>query len=98
MIDYLTAFFAQVAIDSTVIAQYGITGVVLLWFMLRFEKKMDKHTSVINDLVEAITLDVLSRESVHPGARARAEKILERTNYRSTTAKAHLPGPPCETA
>ncbi len=98
MIDFLIAVLAQVSVDPTILAQYGIVGVVLLWFMLRFEKKMDKHTSVINDLVEAITLDVLSRDSVHEAARVRAERILERTQYRSSQARAHNPGPPCETA
>lgn len=92
----LAAFFSQLPMDPTTFAQYGLLGLVLAWFMLRLEKKIERHTAVINDLVEAITIEVLSRKDLHEGARTRAEHLLERTHYRSSTAKAK-PGPACET-
>lgn len=66
-------------------AQYGIPGVVLAWFMFRVEKKLDNHTSVINDLALSITLDVVSRENISPSVKSRGDELLERLTQRKVT-------------
>lgn len=80
MMPYL---LGQVPIDSGVFVQYGIIGLILYWFMFRLEKKLDKHSSVLNDFTEIIAIDVLSRENLNGVVRTRAEKVLERTQARA---------------
>jgi len=36
------------------IANYGVLGVVLLWFMLRLEKKLDALTAAIEKLCDKV--------------------------------------------
>jgi len=36
------------------IANFGVLGVVLAWFMLRLERRIEELTKVISDLKEAI--------------------------------------------
>lgn len=36
------------------IANFGVLGAVLAWFMLRFEKKIDALTEAINELRKEI--------------------------------------------
>lgn len=76
--------------EYSAFAQYGITGIVLLWFMFRMEKKLDAHTSVINDLVKAISLDVLARPGAHENIKTSAREILTRADRRQV--RAHPPG------
>lgn len=66
--------------------QLGVAGAMLWWFMARVEKKLDTHTSVINDLAQAITLDVLTRDTASDAAKQRADVLLERV----TSRKSHL--------
>lgn len=74
---------AQINLDPSILIQYGVLGIVLLWFMFRLEKKLDRHTSVINDLVESIALDVISRDHVSEHVKGRAEGILSRSAERA---------------
>jgi hypothetical protein len=70
-------------LDPTVFVQYGVLGIMLAWFAIRLEKRLDNHTSVINDLVIAHALDVLSR-SPSEGLRGEADKLLQRATHRKT--------------
>lgn len=74
------------ALDPNVFLQFGLAGIVLWWVMVRVEKRLDSHTSVLNDLVLAITLEVQTRDSLSPQARDRVDTILER----ATARKPHL--------
>ncbi len=75
-------------LDSASFVQFGLAGVVLFWFMFRMEKKLDAHTSVINDLVKAISLDVLSRVHINEHVRISAQEVLKRSESRAE-ARAH---------
>lgn len=70
--------------NPEMIAQYGGLAVVLGWFMFRFEKKIDAHTSIINDLVAAITLETVSRPGTTPQVQLRAEELLKRSESRKS--------------
>ena len=72
--------------DPTIVAQYGLLGVVLVWFMFRFEKKLDVHTATITDLTKTLLLEVLSRESVTEHIKTQANEILTRVSARSAKA------------
>lgn len=72
--------------DYSSFTQYGILGIVLLWFMFRMEKKMDNTAATINDLAKVMTLNILSRGDIQQHVRDEAEAILSRTN-----ARAHPP-------
>lgn len=82
----VASMFAQIAIDPDKAAPYGIAGIVLLWFMFRLERIIGKHTSTINDLVATIALDILSRDNLHPVARAQTSQILARATSRAQPA------------
>lgn len=49
--------------ETEVLAQYGIIGLVLLWFMYRLEKILTTQTKAINNqsLVMISVIDVISR-------------------------------------
>jgi hypothetical protein len=72
-----------VTFDLSSFAEYGLFGIILAWFMFRFEKKMDQHSAVINDFVETMTIDILTRPGITESAKTRAERLLERAEVRS---------------
>lgn len=69
-------------VDPFGLFQYGVIGAVLAWFMFRLEKKLDRHTATVNDLVSVISLEILSRDCSNH-ARISVEKILKNTQERS---------------
>lgn len=68
------------------IAQYGILGIVLGWFMFRVEKRLDRQTEVFNDLAKSIIIETLSRENITEEVRRQAQAVLDRTNARARTS------------
>ena len=73
-------------IDPAIFAQLGVAGVMLYWFMVRFERKLDANTAVLVELSQAILLDVASRENISDRVRVEAHKLLEQSKQR-TAAK-----------
>lgn len=74
------------------LTEYGILGIILIWFVwrehkradsdndrqLRQESKIDALVSSMHDLTRAITIEVLTREHVQDRARAEASELLKR--------------------
>ncbi len=84
--------FAQAAADIATnpiginaLIIYGPMGIMLAWFAMRAETKLERIVERIDHLSHKITgvttallTDVLSRESVSPRARQIAEDMLEK--------------------
>lgn len=68
--------------DPAVLAQYGLLGIILGWFMFVFSKKMDTHSAVISDLSKTILLDILSREAISESVRVQAQALMDRVASR----------------
>lgn len=56
--------------------QYGITGIVLAWFMFRVEAKLDASTKAMDRMTRAVTLAVISMPGVDEPMRRAARDLL----------------------
>lgn len=76
----MTAF--GVNIDPSAIfanySQYGLLGIMLYWFAVRFERRLEKHSDVISALSRSILLDVLSRPNLSPRVKEEVHELLEK--------------------
>lgn len=55
----------------------GGVGVVLAWFMLRFDARMTEMSGAINNMSKAVLLDLASRPGISPAIREQAQKLVE---------------------
>ncbi len=67
---------AQTA-DASSIAQWGLPGVVIAWFALRAERKLEAIESVIGVLAKTVLLDVVSRNTAPDKVREQATELME---------------------
>lgn len=58
------------------LVQAGVAGVVLGWFMLRSESRMERLERSINQLTRAQMLMLLSRPDVDEGIKRQARDLL----------------------
>jgi hypothetical protein len=68
------------SLDPNIFAQYGLLGIMLWWFAFRFEKRLDKHSEVVNNLSRSILLDVLSRDTLSERVREEAQNLLKQVS------------------
>ena len=61
-----------------VLVVYGPMGVMLAWFMLRFEKMMSTLSHRFDGLTRAMLVDVLSRENVGHSTKKTAQEMLSK--------------------
>lgn len=69
------------ASPATILVAYGPMGVMLGWFMLRYEKvigELRRLSHRIEGLSKAMLVDVLSRETAGSTARTKAIEILNK--------------------
>lgn len=72
----ILSLLAQV--DTSTVAQYGLPGIVLAWFMLRAEKRLGSIEDIVRDLTKSILLDVVSRPDASHSVREEAEKLMDK--------------------
>lgn len=64
---------------------YGPLGIVLMWFMLRFEKLVVEIRSLshrLDGLTKALLMDLVSRDSTGPATRAQAQQEIAKIEAR----------------
>ncbi len=69
-------------VDPTTFAQYGIPGLVISWFALRAERKLDAIAGEIGILARTVLLDVVSRDASPEKVRKAANEILDEIERR----------------
>lgn len=79
MIDLVT--LAQTVTPGT-LAQYGLPGLMIAWFALRAEKRLEAIETVIGTLAKTVLLDVVSRDATPEKVRKSAAEILEEIERR----------------
>ncbi len=83
----IIAALAQVASDFGPLAQFGVLGIVLGWFMFRAEKlittgatamnsELAKLASRIDGLTRAMLMDLVNRDSVGIHTKAQAREMI----------------------
>lgn len=73
---------------TSVLIAYGPMGVMLAWFMLRFEKMIDAFKTLshrIDGITRAMLLDVASRDGVGNHTKNLANEMLARIEARDAT-------------
>lgn len=78
---------------GTAMVVYGPMGIFCGWFMLRVEKLINKVSGLghrLDGMSKSLMVDVLSRESSGPTARAMAQAILTEISEREATEKAKV--------
>jgi hypothetical protein len=74
--------FTAMTIDPGIFAQYGVIGLMLWWFAFRLEKRLDRHSEIVNALSRSILLDVLSRDNLSERVRLEANTLLDQVQLR----------------
>lgn len=72
-----------------VLINYGPLGVMLAWFMLRFEKLVVEIRSLshrLDGLTKALLMDLVSRDSTGPATRAQAQQEIAKIEARISAA------------
>lgn len=100
----MTAFIvlmAETAGENPGLFNYGAMGILLAWFMFRYEKRSDsadKRTDVMIDelrgvrhgqvgLQQAMLVVEINRDNCNPAARSLADKMLEEIQVREVARK-----------
>lgn len=79
----LLAVIAQVAAESPALYAYGPMGVILLWFMSRFEvliKEVRNYGHKIDGLRLALLAQAASSDTANPNVRKLCEEEIARIN------------------
>lgn len=76
----IAALIAQTGSESplALLTVYGPMGVMLGWFMFRFERWMTKLNHKIDGLTRAMLITELGRENAGPHARELAKDMLDK--------------------
>lgn len=76
----IAALIAQTGSESplALLTVYGPMGVMLGWFMFRFERWMTKLNHKIDGLTRAMLITELGRENAAPHARELAKDMLDK--------------------
>lgn len=69
------------------IANLGAMGCVLLWFMLRSEPRMQRHTEAIDRLTKMNGYVVIALETVHPAVKKQVQAIIDEVQEAETKRK-----------
>ena len=64
-------------VDVSNLVNIGAVGVVLAWFMLRAEKKLDELIRAVNRLAMSHAIDVATRNDAPTVIKRQAEAILQ---------------------
>jgi hypothetical protein len=66
----------EAALSPTLMAQFGIAGVVLAWFMFRVERRMDDMRQALDRLTRAQMLTLLARPDVDEAIKSQVRSIM----------------------
>jgi hypothetical protein len=61
--------------DLNYLLNFGVAGGVLYWFMIKFETRMRRVEEALDRQTRATVLDIMTRPTASPVARAEAHKI-----------------------
>lgn len=89
---FILAVIAQSGLEAnpvTLLTVYGPMGVIIAWFMFRFEKWMARLNHKIDGLTRAMLITELGRETANPHSHARelAKEMLAKIKLRDDREK-----------
>lgn len=68
---------AQVADFAPHLAQYGLAGIMLVWFMLRAEKRLKSTEASVDRMAKAALLQLVSVGQLDTTIKDQAHQLLE---------------------